>query len=127
VEQEGEADTWFKPGWKALLVHKNGPFTSLCPRCTFPEADGGYCPACGWTTPIVYTNALVTVPKDGAVIPDMDEFFRDSLGGLIYTANDDYAVSKADIGWAILATADEATLNTVLKVRKSTRKYEKEV
>jgi hypothetical protein len=43
---------WIKPEWKSLLVHKNGPWTSLCPACEFPEADGGYCPACGWTTPI---------------------------------------------------------------------------
>ena len=22
-----------------------------CPRCDFPEADGGYCPSCGWSLP----------------------------------------------------------------------------
>lgn len=37
-----------KPEWKSLLVHKNGPWTEFCPECGFPEADGGYCPACGW-------------------------------------------------------------------------------
>ena len=21
----------------------------VCPNCDFPEADGGYCPDCGWT------------------------------------------------------------------------------
>lgn len=36
--------------WKTLLVHKNGPWPKalFCPQCEFPEADGGYCPACGW-------------------------------------------------------------------------------
>jgi hypothetical protein len=24
-----------------------------CPACGFPEADGGYCPDCGWTAPRV--------------------------------------------------------------------------
>ncbi len=23
-----------------------------CPNCLFPEADGGYCPECGWTRPV---------------------------------------------------------------------------
>lgn len=52
LDNDGNDETWFKPGWKALLVHKNGPWTTLCPRCGFPEAEGGYCPACGWMEPI---------------------------------------------------------------------------
>jgi hypothetical protein len=24
-----------------------------CPNCEFPEADGGYCPECGWSKPVV--------------------------------------------------------------------------
>lgn len=31
------------PGW-ALLADQ-------CPNCKFPEAEGGYCPNCGWTRP----------------------------------------------------------------------------
>ena len=23
-----------------------------CPNCQFPEADGGYCPDCGWSAPL---------------------------------------------------------------------------
>jgi hypothetical protein len=34
--------------WTTKLVH---PTYSIepCPNCDFPEADGGYCPDCGWT------------------------------------------------------------------------------
>jgi hypothetical protein len=32
------------------LVHP-GYSVERCPRCDFPEADGGYCAACGWTLP----------------------------------------------------------------------------
>jgi hypothetical protein len=24
----------------------------ICPVCDFPEADGGYCPECGWMQPV---------------------------------------------------------------------------
>lgn len=29
-----------------------------CPNCEFPEADGGYCPDCGWSKPVVYGVAF---------------------------------------------------------------------
>jgi hypothetical protein len=32
------------------LTHP-GYSVERCPRCDFPEADGGYCLACGWTLP----------------------------------------------------------------------------
>lgn len=34
--------------YSVKLVH---PATRVesCPNCGFPEADGGYCPECGWT------------------------------------------------------------------------------
>jgi hypothetical protein len=37
-----------RKGWATKLVH---PTYSIepCPNCDFPEADGGYCPECGWT------------------------------------------------------------------------------
>jgi len=37
-----------KKGWSVPLAH---PSYSIepCPNCQYPEADGGYCPECGWT------------------------------------------------------------------------------
>ena len=26
-------------------------YVEPCPKCSFPEADGGYCAACGWSLP----------------------------------------------------------------------------
>jgi hypothetical protein len=45
-----------KREWKSLLVRANGPWTEFCPACGFPEADGGFCHACGWSKPVVYRS-----------------------------------------------------------------------
>lgn len=57
VEQVVEGGAWFRKEWTSLLAHKNGPWTVLCPACSFPEAEGGYCPACGWSKPVVMGRA----------------------------------------------------------------------
>jgi hypothetical protein len=54
VEQVATGAWEVKPEWKPLLrwTGNTPPWTAFCPNCTFPEADGGYCPACGWSRPI---------------------------------------------------------------------------
>jgi ribosomal protein L37E len=44
-----------KKEWKPLLRHASWSLPAdECPACGFPEADGGYCNACGWSKPIKY-------------------------------------------------------------------------
>jgi hypothetical protein len=31
----------------------NGAITEPCPNCMYAYADGGYCPSCGWSRPII--------------------------------------------------------------------------
>jgi len=35
--------------WGTRLSHPTFS-VETCPNCAFPEADGGYCPECGWST-----------------------------------------------------------------------------
>lgn len=51
-EEPVQEGPWIKPEWKKLLRWPSGPWVTSCPECTFPEADGGYCPACGWSKSI---------------------------------------------------------------------------
>lgn len=37
-------------GWHVPLAHPTYA-VEPCPRCGFPEADGGACASCGWTLP----------------------------------------------------------------------------
>jgi len=35
--------------WSVPLAHPNFQLLAdFCPKCQFPEAEGGYCPNCGW-------------------------------------------------------------------------------
>jgi len=45
-----------KPRWSTKLAHPTYVIEP-CPRCTFPEADGGYCAECGWSAPLVRRKA----------------------------------------------------------------------
>ncbi len=45
------------------LVH-GGYCVSPCPRCSYPEGDGGHCPECGWTaTSPVYEAGSLHGPR----------------------------------------------------------------
>jgi hypothetical protein len=46
-----KADAPSRPRFSTPLAH---PSYSIepCPNCRFPEADGGYCPECGWSLPV---------------------------------------------------------------------------
>lgn len=57
-DESGERVFEVRPEWKSLLrwTGDRPMWTAFCPACDFPEADGGYCPACGWTSPITYSN-----------------------------------------------------------------------
>ena len=48
------------------LAHP-GYSVERCPRCDFPEADGGYCAACGWTLPRPGTPGGWTLHPAGSV------------------------------------------------------------
>lgn len=38
--------------WNTRLVHPTYQIVGdECPNCDFPEAEGGYCPECGWSLP----------------------------------------------------------------------------
>ena len=37
-----------KKKWETKLSHPTYSIEA-CPQCEFPEAEGGYCPECGWT------------------------------------------------------------------------------
>lgn len=39
--------------WHTRLTHPSyRVLYDACPKCGFPEAEGGYCPECGWTLPV---------------------------------------------------------------------------
>lgn len=41
-----------KQRWTTKLAHPGWALAAdQCPNCGFPEAEGGYCPECGWTLP----------------------------------------------------------------------------
>lgn len=54
-DESGQRVFEVRPEWKSLLRWSGDRpmWTAFCPACEFPEADGGHCPACGWTAPIV--------------------------------------------------------------------------
>lgn len=38
--------------WKAKLDHPSWALcVDQCPRCEYPEAEGGWCANCGWSLP----------------------------------------------------------------------------
>ena len=39
------------PQWTVPLCHRSYSIEP-CPRCGFPEADGGHCEECGWSLPL---------------------------------------------------------------------------
>lgn len=43
-----------EPRGQAWTAHLSHPTWSIekCPKCGFPEAEGGFCPNCHWTAPI---------------------------------------------------------------------------
>lgn len=68
-------------------------------------------------------NKLADVDRDGVPMPRTPRnkhsgyrSFANDLAEAIYTRNDDTQASKSEIGKLILKKADEATLNTKLKV-----------
>lgn len=42
-------------GLTITRLQRDHPTYSIepCPACQWPEADGGYCPACGWSAPVI--------------------------------------------------------------------------
>lgn len=50
VDVEPTKTKW--PVWPVQLQHPSWSLIAdQCPRCSFPEAAGGYCEACGWSLP----------------------------------------------------------------------------
>lgn len=38
---------------KVIHGHSSRPAIETCPNCSYAYADGGYCPECGWSAPVV--------------------------------------------------------------------------
>jgi hypothetical protein len=48
---EEKAPTRKRKTWSVPLAHPTYVIDP-CPNCDYPEADGGYCPECGWSRPL---------------------------------------------------------------------------
>lgn len=105
------------------VLNKDGYYNFSDPRARILScAVGGAAVTLG-LDPDSLAGALVKVDRDG--VPAGNPYITsETLYEAVYGWNDStlHNVSKAEIGRIVLDNADEATLNTVLRVRKETRK-----